>query len=354
MKKGFMQGTVALLAGMLLVAPLQPSIAKAAEGTTFDMYFPTDIEDHWAYSEIDNFVVADLLKGYKDASGNVLVKPEKSITRAEFVAILVRALGLKSEEAGQTFTDVPAGEWFTEPVRIASSLGVVNGVTETEFSPNQPIERGEIATMIVRAFKDTVVFNEEAGDVQFDDVPASDYFATESIAQANEAGIVNGVEERLFKPFANAKRAQAVVMLQRALDLQESNLPDEEMLKSVILDADKAELESINKGEIQGLGDLLSKQYTAFQLVSLEQYIEGMQDLVKDGIAISVGETGARNLEVTAVSDRFAVIKSTGGTWQFTYAYDGEQQTETVSSDGHYYMKKTDDGTWKIYAIYEE
>jgi ketosteroid isomerase-like protein len=143
-------------------------------------------------------------------------------------------------------------------------------------------------------------------------------------------------------------------MLQRALDQEAGQLPDEALLKSVISAADQAELTAINNGELEGLTSLLSKQYTAFQLSSLEQYVDGMKELERDGVEISAEQTGEKSLEVLHVSDRYAILKSTGGEWLFKYKYDGQQQSEKVSGDGHYYMKKTDDGTWKIYAIYEE
>jgi hypothetical protein len=354
MNKSFMQGTVVMLSGLLLAAPLQAgSVASAADGMTFDMYFPTDIEEHWAYPELDNFVVADLLKGYRTPDGDVEIKPEQQVTRAEFVALLVRSLDLKSGQSGQSFADVPFDKWYAESVRIASSLGIVNGVSETEFKPEQWIDRGEIAAMVVRAFEESVPFGEQPEAAPFADVPA-DYFAGLDIAKASEAGIVNGIDDNAFMPLVKAKRAEAVVMLQRALDREASGLPEETALKSVITDADQAELDAINNGELQGLTSLLSKQYTAFQLSSIQQYVDGMKELAGDGIEISVERTGERSLEVLKTNDRYAVLKSTGGEWLFKYKYDGQQQTETVSSDGHYYMKKTDGGAWKIYAIYEE
>ncbi|WP_179215968.1 S-layer homology domain-containing protein [Paenibacillus sp. MY03] len=356
MKKSMKQGTVALAAGMLIAASILPAAASAAPEHTLEMYFPVDIENHWAYRELDNFVVADLLKGYRTDEGEVEIRPEQSITRAEFVTLLVRSLGLKSDKAQAAFQDVPSEEWYADSVQIASSLGIVNGITTTEFKPDQLIERGEIAAMVVRAFPDVTETEDgaESEAAPFEDVPADDYFAADAIASASGAGIVNGITELEFKPFQHAKRAEAVVMLQRALNQQDGDLPSFEQLESVILTADEAELAAINQGELEGLSSLLGKQYTAFQLTSLEQYIEGMKELVGDGIAISVEETGERSIELVSASDRYAIVKSTGGSWLFKYAYDGQQQAETVSSDGHYYMKKTEDGSWKVYAIFEQ
>lgn len=354
MNKPFMQGSIVLLSGLLLVAPLHViPVASAAEAATFDSYFPADIEEHWAYPELDNFVLAGLLKGYPAPGGETIIKPEQQVTRAEFVALLVRSLDLASEQTEFSFSDVPQDKWYAESVRIASSLGIVKGVSATEFKPEQRIDRGEIAAMVVRAFQESIPFGDQPEAVPFDDVPA-DYFAALDIAKASEAGIVNGSDDHSFKPLAKAKRAEAVVMLQRALDQEQSRLPDEALLKSVITGADQAELTAINNGELQGLTSLLSRHYMAFQLSSLQQYVDGMKELARDGIVISVQQTSERRLEVLHANDRYAVLKSTGGQWLFNYQFDDQQQSETVSSDGHYYMKKSVDGAWKVYAIYEE
>jgi hypothetical protein len=343
---------IVFLAAALTVLPLRMETAAAAEETDLSMYFPVDIEGHWAYDELDNFVVADLMTGYMDSEGVVTVKPDKSVTRAEFVALLVRALGLTSNESGKTFSDVKTDQWYYEPIRIASSLGVVNGVSDTEFGPNKLINRGDIATMIVRAFDDTVSFVPDTEAMPFVDVPQ--YYAVSSIKDAYSAGIVNGVTETEFKPFANAKRAEAVVMLQRALDLQESRLPDEEMLKSIVLQADKLEYDAINYELLQSLNANYANHYTAFQLAANRAYGNVLQEIAAEGYSMSVEETSARNLEVVFATDRFAIVNSTGGAYSFTYALGGEESVETQSNDGLYYMKMMDDNSWKIYAIYQE
>lgn len=341
----------AFLAAAVTVLPFGTTRLQAAEETDMSIYFPTDIEEHWAYDEMDNFVVADLLKGYKDSQGNVTVKPDNQITRAEFVALLVRALGLTSGDAGKSFADVPADKWYYEPIRIASSLGVVNGVSDAEFGPNKLINRGDIATMVVRAFDSTVSFETGTGQLEFDDVPM--YYATEFIRDAHAAGIVNGVKEREFRPFANAKRAEAVVMLQRALDLQESDLPNEDALKAIITEAEKQENNAINNGSIESLSALYPKYYTAFQLLANRAYGDVLQELANEGYKMSIEETGTRNLEVTFASDRFAIVESAGGVYRFTYEVNGEQSVEEEPNDGLYYLKKMEDNSWKIYAIYK-
>jgi S-layer homology domain. len=350
--KTFPRSLIVFLAAVVLLAlPFQASkvSAASAEDTLFT-YFPIDIDEHWAYDALDNFVNADLLKGSLDSEGNTLIKPDLSISRAEFVSILVRALGLTTDQTSKTFTDVEAGKWYSEPIRIASSLGIVNGLSETKFGPSELIKRGEIATMIVRAFTATVTFE---GDVKtFTDVP--EYFAAPFIAQASQAGIVRGTTATTFKPFANATRAEAVVMIQRALDLQKSDLPEEADLKALIEADETDETDAMNALDFTRLADAQAKYFTGYYL-AFNQYInEDIESYLEDDYSIKLEKLTPQNLEVVSKSNRFAVVQSTGGSYSVTEVVDGEPSTNTIHSDGVYYLKKMPDDSWKIYNFYNE
>ncbi|MEK3884134.1 S-layer homology domain-containing protein [Paenibacillus sp. PL2-23] len=350
MRRGY-AAFIMLLAAALIVSPMAMKPLQAAEATDMGMYFPIDIEGHWAYEELDNFVMADLLKGYLDASGQVAVRPDHPITRAEFVALLVRVLGLTGVHSGKSFTDVQADKWYNEPIRIASSLGIVNGQNEYEFGPNKLIERGDIATMIMRAFQGTLTYVPYTNKLPFHDVPP--YYASPYILEAYNAVIVNGITEQSFKPFANAKRSEAIVMLKRALDAQQTDMPNGELLKSVITASDTLEYNAINGQELGSLTEGYSKHYTAFQLAANQAYGEVLQAIADEGYAMSMEETSPRNMNVVMSTNRFAIVESFGGAARFTYSIDGEESVDTQSNDGLYYLKKVEDGTWKIYAVYQ-
>ncbi|CAM4009287.1 S-layer homology domain-containing protein [Paenibacillus alkaliterrae] len=350
MKNVYFRSFTFLLLAILLVYPLHSVQVKAAVLTPLDMYFPTDIDEHWAYYELDNFVNADLLRGYVDLEGNVTVKPNHSISRAEFVSILVRALGLTSEAPGKTFTDVEMGKWYSEPIRVASSLGIVGGISETKFGPNQLIKRGEIAAMVVRAFSSSVQFEGEMKP--FSDVP--EYYAKPSILKASQAGIVRGASETEFKPFANAKRAEAVVMLQRALDLQNSALPDDSLLTTAVLDSEEKENQVIKDKTYDQFDDVYAQFYTGYYFALSHSASEELIALVTQGYEIEIEKISAQTLTVLEKTDRFAVIESSGGSFKTTITKDNEQTEEKVATDGIYYLKKMPDESWKIYMYYED
>ncbi|WP_336787465.1 S-layer homology domain-containing protein [Paenibacillus sp. MMO-177] len=350
--KAFTRSLIVFLAAVLLLAlPFQASKVSAASAEdTLYAYMPMDIDEHWAYEALDNFVSADLLKGYTDSYGDTYLKPDLSISRAEFVSILVRALGLTTEEAGKSFADVPNGKWYSEPIRIASSLGVVNGLTDTTFGPNELVKRGEIATMVVRAFESSVKFEGEAKS--FSDVP--EYFATPFIAKASQAGIVRGATATTFKPYANATRAEAVVMIQRALDLQKSDLPEDTVLNAVINEENAKEVEAVNAEEYDKLGEIQAQYYTGYQLAASFWDGEDLAALKEQGYKMAFELTAPASFEVVSKSNRFAVIHTTGGKINMKLEGPDMTHTQIIPTDATYYLKKMPDNSWKIYYMYED
>ena len=115
---------------------------------TFD-----DIQGHWAQNNIEILATNGIIKGKTES----LFVPDASITRAEFIALLVRALreyaivDFAVEDTAQTsFTDLKAGAWYVEEVQYATQLGLVKGTGDGKFNPNSNITREQIATIIGR------------------------------------------------------------------------------------------------------------------------------------------------------------------------------------------------------------
>ena len=90
--------------------------------------------------------------GIINGMGGGKFMPDKTMTRAEFAAIVVRALGLTPKANGK-FTDVPSNQWYAPYIGAASANGIVNGVSKTSFHPNGTITRQEAACMVARAAK---------------------------------------------------------------------------------------------------------------------------------------------------------------------------------------------------------
>jgi hypothetical protein len=91
-----------------------------------------------------------ILKGYEDGS----FKPNNNITRAEFAAVAVRALGLeaaaKGTIGGTKFADVPATHWAAGYINVAVGYGVIKGYPDNTFKPEAPVTNAEAIAMLVR------------------------------------------------------------------------------------------------------------------------------------------------------------------------------------------------------------
>ena len=86
----------------------------------------------------------------EQAGDKLNFRPEGNMTRAEFCAIVVRALGLETAKSG-VFADVQANAWYAAYVDTANAQGIVNGTAANEFSPGSTITRQEAAAMVARA-----------------------------------------------------------------------------------------------------------------------------------------------------------------------------------------------------------
>jgi N-acetylmuramoyl-L-alanine amidase len=114
--------------------------------------------EHWAYPVLTKALKLNLLQGYADGT----IRPNQPITRAEVAALFERLLKASAAPAAATatstvkpavtspFIDVPVNLWSAEAIYTLRSKGIINGITDTEFRPNQSITRAEIAVMMDR------------------------------------------------------------------------------------------------------------------------------------------------------------------------------------------------------------
>lgn len=340
---------IVLVAFVLLASSLSEMKASASAEDELDLYYPTDIEEHWAYEELDNFINADFLKGYKNEQSVVTIKPNQAISRAEFVTLLVRVLGLTSNGSGKAYSDVDQAKWYADPIRIASTHGIVNGISAKKFAPERLVNRGEIATMIVRAFDQSLPYVYDAGE--FKDVP--NYFAKPYIEKAGQAGIVTGVTDKMFKPYAPAKRAEAIVMLNRALYATPGGINDDPELLKVLQNDETKQYEAYSNKNYAGLDAIYKTYYTGYYLAYNRYITEGFRELISEGYDVEIELISPQTFLVLDYSDRVAIVKSTGGKHSVTTTFKGETDIETVTTNGVYYLKKMLDNSWKVYAYFE-
>lgn len=108
----------------------------------------SDVAGHQNQTAIET--LAD--KGIINGMGDGTFAPNKTMTRAEYCTIVVKALGL-TPKANRDYTDVPADSWFAAYIGTASDYGIVNGVGGGKFAPNGTITYWQAAIMVSRAAK---------------------------------------------------------------------------------------------------------------------------------------------------------------------------------------------------------
>ena len=117
--------------------------AVTAPGTTF-----SDVKNHANKAAIEALASRGIINGM----GQGTFMPNKTMTRAEFAAIVTRALGLTAKDT-KVFSDVPSSKWYAGYIGTANSSGIVNGVGNGKFNPEGTITRQEAAAMVARAAK---------------------------------------------------------------------------------------------------------------------------------------------------------------------------------------------------------
>lgn len=177
-----------------------------------------DLDSHWAKTDIELLASKRIVNGVTPSR----FSPDSPITRAEFAALLVRALGSSAPAAAASFSDVATADWYNEAVEQAVNAGIVEGYQDGTFKPNDRITREQMAVMLSRALK-YVDQSALAGDAQatilekYADKEAIGAWARPAVAQLLAADILKGKSATTIDPDANASRAEAVVLLKRFL-----------------------------------------------------------------------------------------------------------------------------------------
>ena len=185
-----------LLSAILVTIMLAGALAAALPSFAATVF--SDVENgRWSAESIEYSVK----EGYMNGVGGGKFDPEGSLTRAMVATVLWRREGSPAPTAPSGFSDVPAGEWYTDAVAWAKETGVVKGLTETTFGPDELITREQLATMLFRFSSSAPVSVPERADLSpfADDEKTSDW-AEEPLGWAVEAGLVNGTDGNRLDP----------------------------------------------------------------------------------------------------------------------------------------------------------
>ncbi|HOJ09713.1 MAG TPA: S-layer homology domain-containing protein [Clostridiales bacterium] len=173
----------------------------------------SDISDYsWAKKQIE--VLAS--KGVINGKPGGVFDPGSNITRADFILLLVKALGFTAK-ADTNFADVKASDYYYEAVGIAKKLGITQGTGNNLFKPNEFITRQDMMVLVNRALllQDKLSAPGNVSDLsKFGDVGKIAAYAKESIANLVNEGIILGSNSNI-NPLGNALRAEIAVVIYR-------------------------------------------------------------------------------------------------------------------------------------------
>lgn len=138
----------------------------------------------------------------------------KPVTRGDATLMIARALDLDSTPRNTEFPDVPQSKTASGAIQSAADLGIIQGYTNRKFKPDEPVNRGEMAIFIARAFK----LNDDEV-ISFSDVPISSS-SYSSIRKISAFGVTEGYKDGTSRPNQSLTRSQFSAFLARSLSDQ--------------------------------------------------------------------------------------------------------------------------------------
>lgn len=174
-----------------------------------DLNIAEDIRGHWAEADILKLYSLDMIKGYKDST----FRPDRELTRAEFVVLLAKSIGLNPVENPKLIFSDTVPDWVSGYVAAAVKAGWINGFTDGTFRANTWITREQIAVMSIRAISGST----SEYILNYTDKTDIQQWARSAVAKATQLGVMIGYEDGSFHPNTETTRAEASVIILRLL-----------------------------------------------------------------------------------------------------------------------------------------
>ena len=188
-------------------------------GVGYDAKMPafTDIENHWAKDNILFVVSRGLLNGTSETT----FSPNTGMTRGMFVTALGRLAGVDpADYQSGKFTDVKADAYYAPYVNWAAKTGIVSGTTDTTFAPDTNINREQMAVIMKNyAVKLGYTVPKALEAVTFADNASISSWAKEAVESMQQAGILAGKTNNRFDPAGTATRAEVATVLWRFVEI---------------------------------------------------------------------------------------------------------------------------------------
>lgn len=352
MKKRIVGCFLFFLAVLLIFSGILPSMAYAEEDTygadapfvdkqtainellyiEDNSYNFKDISKYWARNEILKLSYMDIIKGYDDGT----MKPDRTISREEFVAMLVRAIGLPVEENyTQSYKDVTEKNWSGKYIAAAKANGLLSIFNGFYFYPYKEITREEMAVITSKAVRNASITGQARS---FTDIPEY-YKYAEDIGRVTSLGIITGLPNGSFDPKGKTTRAQAAVVIGRVLGTTETgNTTDDALLAELAEAYENSILQALSDGDYELLGPLAISSGKEAKLNNKRASMLKMQ--------LQQGSINKKHMENAS----FTVLKKS------TYLAEVDASYELVLEEGDFryavrktfYLRRSGDN-WTVY-----
>lgn len=173
-------------------------------------------EDVASGSWYDSYVEYVYANGLMNGTSGSTFGPDENMSRAMVVTVLYRMAGSPAVTTVAPFTDVPADQYYAAPVNWAYLTQVVNGTSDTTFSPSLDVTREQLVTIIFRYAASNGYDTSARADLSgYADMAQIDGYAVDAFQWAVSCGIISGTSATTLDPNGNATRAQCAAILQR-------------------------------------------------------------------------------------------------------------------------------------------
>ena len=153
--------------------------------------------------------------GVVSGDGSGAFYPDRYVTREEFVKMLMLVFDIETNTEKQNiFEDVNEESWYAPYVTAAYNLGIVKGISSSEFGTGSSISRQDMATIIIRCLGyKNIALKSINNDIRFNDEDRISGYAVEAVNNLKASGILTGDADGNFNPESFAKRAEIAKVL---------------------------------------------------------------------------------------------------------------------------------------------
>ncbi|MHC1693997.1 MAG: S-layer homology domain-containing protein [Eubacteriales bacterium] len=195
------------------------SLTNSVYSVVYNPVTFTDALGHWAEAAI-NDMGSRMIVNSMDSGA---YEPDRNVTRAEFAAIVVKALGLVKGTTESPFDDVTLTDWFNGYVYTATAYNLITGYDNESFAPNDIITREQAMTILARAMKLTgisvTLTESEVAELfaNYTDAGLVSDYARAGVAACIKTAVVSGTTASTLSPKDSVTRAEVATMIQRLL-----------------------------------------------------------------------------------------------------------------------------------------